>query len=73
MIILEIIQVIFQSILGVLKAIVLSMPSIIELKECLEIFTPSGIFTEYIKYLGVPTFLITMISITVALFRKCKI
>ena len=73
MIILEIIQVIFQSILGVFKAIALSVPSILELKECLEIFTPSGMFTEYIKYLGIPAFAITMISFIVILIRRYKI
>lgn len=73
MIILEIIQIVFQSFLGTIEAVILSIPSIIELKECFEIFTPSGFFVEFIKYLGIPTIVILLITVIVKIFKKIKI
>ena len=73
MVIIEILSVLLQGFIGGIKAIVVSIPSILELKDSLEIFTPSGMLNECIKYLGVPTFAITIISFVVMLVRKYQI
>ena len=73
LVVIEILSVFLQGFIGGIKAIVVSIPSILELKDSLEIFTTSGMLNEYIKYLGVPTFAITMISFVVMLVRKYQI
>ena len=70
MIILEIIQIVSQSFLGTIKSVILSIPSIIELKECLEIFTPSGMIMEYLTFLGIPSFLILVIPLIIKTFNR---
>ena len=67
--ILEILGVIWEGFYGFIKGIIPAIPSIIELKDSIEKFTPMGMFKECLFVLGVPTLLI---AVFIFVYKKFK-